>query len=270
MSYNQNAYLLASHITENTLQSNLVPMLSRITNDSSTVFKNEQYNIRLRERKIKTDKNKQYLICATKQDLFGESFKGAFLIKDEILASRIIEYLQMYHGKKKTNCSTLAKFLYGGKFVECSVENDKHNFMFDEHMMYYSGQKISSGDVLCFFYYKHVAQSRKIGFRKHYRKMRRKIFTESIPVMSKKSPASKEVHSYERVMAAYRSGMYNDYHFMICIGHYKGKEVFIQQVGCYDPKADKPRVARVVVTFGVSNLYFENVPSLTLIKRNKK
>ena len=204
----------------------------------------------------------RHLILSYCHDVSGVEISETFKIENEILANRIIDYLNNYFAKVTTNCSSFVGYLHTGHFTK-PEEGEEYIFSYSG-MNLYSGQKIKTGDSICVFYYSHFAKSRRMPkeLYKHYRSNRK------IRIYNNMSGVKKSFSATD-LFDIYHSGFFRDYHFMYCIGEKNGEPLFITQIGRHEPdsgmrKNDTP----IVVTVGMAKFYV-HVPALILIKRGR-
>ena len=186
-------------------------------------------------------------------------------ITDPTLVNRTREYMERYHGKRYTNCSSFANFLTTGTFVECAPE---HNLLvLEQGMRVYSGQKANVGDMICIiFANQDFMRSRKTRQRGAYLKAKKGRRRDGR--FSNSLTASKETFTAEELRGICKNIHSNDYHFMVCVGKQHGEPVWIAQWGRFDP-ADADGHAPLILTVGEQDGYVYDVPLLTFIKKRR-
>ena len=144
---------------------------------------------------------------------------------NSIVVSRLISrYLEKYHGKRNTNCSTLARYLFDGHFVECSFWNSY--FVFNGEFEFYSNQEVKPGDVLCFLYNSKFSKSGDDELMECYRRIH---FGNAVSVLANSNDSS--VVSSSRIREVYDGALYhyNDFYFAFCTETKDGNYVFVYQ-----------------------------------------
>jgi len=197
-----------------------------------------------------------YRCIMDEEDYFG-------WIEDEILVTRITEYMASYYGKKHTNCSAFAHFLTTGTFVECPEESSL--LVLEQGMAAYKDQKVRVGDMICIVFARdRLCRSRNFGHNSKYLEVKKKRRKDDRFVHSL-LPKNDTLTSSE-VVAICKNVVSEDYHFMVCVGKYNGKPVWISQRGRYLPGEHPSPIA---ITVGEYDGYVLDVPLLTLIKRRR-
>jgi hypothetical protein len=206
------------------------------------------------------------LVLCAQQIIFGE-FNIVIRKIGGVVSERIIEYVERYYGKYRTNCSTLVEYLRTGSFTECTPDN--RHLMFSAGMNLYTTQKIEPGDSLCVLYYgKWMTTRRKLsgGLRNHYLQNRKHID------LTRLGGKRKEWHLPPgKIVDLFRSPFFRDYHFMYCIGVDNGRPIMIHQAGFIEP-GEKEQSPSIVVTVGMTNPYplSKMSPSYMFIKKGRQ
>lgn len=193
----------------------------------------------------------------------GGSFQGN--ITDTILCERITEYFASLYGQRYTNCAAMAHYLTTGEFVEC-VEGDGMAVVHQGMRPYDMASRVDVGDMVGIVYGNpRTIGSRKLPeFRKKFRKATKRrvksgTFTSSVPMVQKSLTA-------EEVRTMCKCPSSTDYHFMVCVDHYRSKPVWISQYGHFVPGT--PNIA-VVLTLGEYDPYQQHTPLFSLIKKRR-
>lgn len=156
-----------------------------------------------------------------------------------------------------------------GAFTECDLS--KISMMFSAGMNSYTGQKIEPGDSLCVLYYSERVMSRKhnvpLAIRGHCVRNRRSmggLDKLRIPKGAVNLPPGK-------LLDLFRSGVFDDYHFMFCVGTENGNPVLIQQLGGDEPvEKDESKISpNIVVLVGMMNMYPTDTPACMFIKKGR-
>jgi hypothetical protein len=211
----------------------------------------------------KIPEGEQPVMYARFDEVGGEKLMG--VIKDPLLKSRLLEYLDQYLGKKYTNCSAFAHFLFTGEFIECEEENNLT--VVRHHMQQYRNvQRVHIGDMLCVIHVRQrFAQSRRTGWRNNYLKVK-KSRNDKGACLTRSLRTEEQVLSPEEILEFCKSPLMVDYHFMVCVDIKNGKPVWLSQLGRDDGKEE---LAPLAITHGNEDLRPNEVPLLTLIKRRK-
>jgi hypothetical protein len=220
--------------------------------------------------RVKADdlKGATSLVLCAQQVIFGEP--NTVLRKiDGVVSERIIEYVERYYGKYRTNCSTLVEYLRTGHFTECNPK--KSHLVFSAGMNLYTTQRIEQGDSLCVLYYgKWVNTRRKLrgGQRNHYLQNRK--HSDLARLGGKRKPWHLPPG---KIVDVFQSTYFEDYHFMHCIGADNGKPILIHQAGFITPGEEKEgKCPSIVVTVGMINPYplYKRSPSFMFIKKGRQ
>lgn len=210
---------------------------------------------------VREERRKRELRIAYRSIMEEERFFG--WIEDKILVSRIMEWMECYLGKKRTNCSAFAHFLTTGSFVECP--NESPRVVLEQGMCAYDGQKVRVGDMICVIFARdNWCSSRLSDLRPRYLKSKKKR-REDNRFVHALLPRN-ETLTAEEIRDVCKVGYTDDYHFLVCVGKYNGKSVWISQRGYHEPGQDPVSVA---ITIGDHDGYDLDVPLLTLIKRRR-
>lgn len=207
----------------------------------------------------------EYLLLQIRQTVFGVKSLHTFTTED-IFAERIITYLRSYYGKRYTNCSTLAEYLRTGTFVEC--DREKRNFTFSGSLNLYRGEEVRPGDTVCTLYFGALATSRALHktWRSHYRESEKNMHDTQGRLQGRKE---KSRVTAAQLIEIQHLPMYDDYHFMFCIGIIRGEPVFIQQMGRNYRKEEELSRSPIVMSVGMTNVTHYDVPAAVFIKRGK-
>ena len=71
-------------------------------------------------------------------------------IENQVLLRRTFEYVTTYRERGRTNCSTFARFLFDGQFIESTTDNN--HLSLDGELELYCGQELVDGDILCYLH----------------------------------------------------------------------------------------------------------------------
>lgn len=186
---------------------------------------------------------------------------------DGTVAERLTTYLTQYYGVERTNCSTLAEYLRTGIFRPC--DSSKHCVSISGGMNFYSRrQKVREGDVVALFYFDKRARSRRRpNTRKNYR-----LIQKHVGRQFGKLSGPRKTLSLEDLMHLCTNQVYGGYHFMYCIGRHEGQPMFIQQMGLREKGKEEGRDifhVPVVVSVGMVDAVYDDVPAFVLIKRGR-
>ncbi len=173
-------------------------------------------------------------------------------IDDSVLCDRVVEYLQKYHLIKgdATNCSTLARFLFDGKFVECSSGNEY--FSFEESFVFYSNQEINTGDTICFLFHRRIVNDHEDIITRLYLEMKdslaKHLFCGGGSVLVSSSD----------IRTAFKNSQYDEFHLVVCLDG--EKKMFIHQDGI-------DGTCSIFTLKDVSG--FSKIPATILLRRKK-
>lgn len=210
-------------------------------------------------------KERTNLILCAQQVVFGEFNITARKI-DGVVSERIVEYVERYYNKYRTNCSTLVEYLRTGVFHEC-VPEDKHQ-KFSAGVNLYTTQKIEPGDTLCVLYYRKEVTRRHKRLREIRKHCRRNKKLSDLTHINEKS-LSRTLLPKE-ITNLCTSTVYGDYHFLFCIGVDNGEPILIHQLGFVEPKEQEQETPAIVVSVGTKNIYPTSfIPAHMFIKKGR-
>lgn len=258
-----NATVIASKTNDFWQSGSLVVPLGMRATPNGTVFTNGKYGVELTFRHQICNQEHPVLVVAY-QDFGGKKLQAATEIKDATLASRLLAYLENYYGEKRTNCSTLARYLYNGTFEECDL--GRRGMMFNEHLTPYADQKICVGDVVCvLFYRKDRSTKSRLApeIRQHYLNVRS---SQELLVRNKLRSESLSPELMRKVCSA---GFAGDYHFFTCIGECQGEKIYVGQSGLHMPGKTELYKTPILFSIGTKRPASEAKIFFTLIKRRK-
>jgi len=206
------------------------------------------------------------LILCAQQIVFGEFNIVARKI-DGAVGERIVEYVERYYNKYRTNCSTLVEYLRTGVFTECNPEG-RHQ-IFSAGVNLYTTQKIEPGDTLCVLYYRKEVMRRHKRLRevrKHC--LRNKKHSDLTRLDQRKTVRTLLQKELTRLCT---STVYGDYHFLFCIGVDNGEPILIHQLGFIEPKEQEQETPAIVVSVGTTNIYPTSfIPAHMFIKKGRR
>lgn len=166
------------------------------------------------------------LILHYRQDFFGDRIDQVEQFSDSHLAERIIRYMQDYHGRRHTNCSTLAEYLRTGTFSDCLHE--RNGMMFFGAMDPYTDQVIHRGDSFCMLYYGKYGCGTwaPAGMQRHYAQNLACVHGDFTRLVAADfTLPDQPLHELSQMT------VFHAYHFFSCIGIHQGQPVFIHQIG---------------------------------------
>ncbi|MCF7843511.1 hypothetical protein K9M47_01290 [Candidatus Gracilibacteria bacterium] len=182
------------------------------------------------------------------------------LVEDDIISTRAEEYLTKYFERRVTNCSTLARFLFDGNFVECSKQNGY--FTFEDNFTIYTGQELHIGDVVLFMFNKLMASGGDNELLQHFIALTRNLI---LPI-----GGSNELSS-EQIRGAYKGAdHFTDFHLMTHVGGTGLKTAFLNQTSIHrsrnNRKCGKWSQGRIVIRFE-DPVHFLKYPVIPLLLR---
>jgi hypothetical protein len=187
------------------------------------------------------------------------------VICDQLLVARIDEYLRLYYGRRYTNCSAFAHFLFTGKFIEC--ENEHNLAVVHHHMQHYRNvRQVNVGDMVCLIYVRQrLGQSRKTEWRRHFLTVKKSRRDKGASInRSLRTP--KTVLTPGEILEYCKNPLMVDYHFMVCVDKKNGLPVWLSQNGRDDLSDEPPSFA---ITLGDEDPLPKETLLLSLIKRRR-
>lgn len=209
--------------------------------------------------RLRSKPKRRTLVCAFQHQ--GELYDYA--VKDA-MAVRIVDYFENYFTKYITNCASFAHFVMTGVFQECDPEI---GYLVNEqtYSQFQPDKPVQLGDVLFILYAnKRYLGSRKLGVHQAFRRCKKKWhdtgeFTAGLGL-------NQSQFTKQRLRELYNSRLFEDFHFMVCIGHHERKPIWISQIGWHEPGTEEVYFA---ITVGFQSPYPEKVPAVVLIKRRR-
>lgn len=184
------------------------------------------------------------------------------LVEDDLISRRVEEYLIKYFERCVTNCSTLARFLFDGNFIECSRTNGY--FTFDDSFTIYIGQELYVGDVVLFMFNKLMARSDNDELLQHFITLTRNI---TIPTEGSNELSSEQIREVYK-----KASHFTDFHLMTHIGGIGSKTAFLNQTSIHRPGNTRKRAGwsqgRIVICFEEPT-HFLKYPVVPLLLRRK-
>lgn len=157
-------------------------------------------------------------------DLFGGKHP---LVEDMVISARAEEYLIKHFGRCVTNCSTLARYLFDGNFVECSEANGY--FTFDSNFTIYTGQELYIGDIIMFMFNKSMAKSNDGTLLQYFISL---VKNAMIPINGYGELSS------EQIREGYaRTSHFTDFHLMTHVGGIGTSTAFLNQTSINKPNS---------------------------------
>lgn len=189
--------------------------------------------------------------------------EGSGAVGDFLLTKRIIDYLLTLHGKKQTNCLSMAEYLRTGVFH--TPDNTTNGFHLTGHWNTYHGQKITLGDTVFLMMFSERARGRSAGELLYKHRRERRDYGSEWGEM--RLPA--RCYTGKELLDWYFSGLFRGFHAMTCIGVINGEPLFIHQAGLNIP-GDKRRTGKVVIHAGHTSPGDKEIAWVLVQKRKRR
>ena len=209
-------------------------------------------------------KKRTNLILCAQQIVFGEFNIVARKI-DGVVSERIVEYVEQYYGKYRTNCATFVEYMRTGFFTKYDSGSDHQ--IFSAGVNLYTTQKIEPGDTLCVLYYRKEVTRRHKRLREIRKHCRRNKKLSDLTHINEKSLS--RTLSPKEITNLCQSTIYGNYHFLYCIGTNNGEPILIHQIGLIEPEEQEQEKPAIVISIGTTNLYTNFIPAHMFIKKGR-
>ena len=175
----------------------------------------------------------------------SSSYIFSTLASDRLI-NNLRSYLKYIYDKKNSNCSTFARMLRFGDYVDCRQYPNLQ--CFNTEMRNYGLEAHASvGDVVCIIYSKRNA-----------------IDNSHDSFFNARIDSKIRTYSPQEVTELVTSSASTGYHFQICTGYFKGYPVWLSQCGRQLTEHDES-LPVFTLTLGEENPYKELFPTDVLI-----
>ena len=187
-------------------------------------------------------------------------------IVDKTIASRILEYIELYYGKRHTNCSSFAYFMSKGEFIECERAN---NLAVVGHGMrpFKMAHRVDVGDIVWIAYAeKRIFSSRRgdVSMRKRFLEAQKQYHANR--AFSSMVDVAQKPREPGMILDLCKNPALDDYHFMVCVGHERGQPLWLFQNGYHNPSEGHNAFG---MTVGMTNPYPAKAPLYAYIKKRR-